>query len=308
VSIGIIDTVLVVVNKSESPYLNFYRVSDLCYLTSFGSKGDIPGKLSNPDYDNQFVRELTGTKFYIVDYKKNAIEKFSLSKVLSDSNAKPEKSIRLHPSLVNHYSNAFVIDENTVIGDLTVAPKGREGRFFIYSTKNNTLSTIPYFPKVPSDSLLTISPYYYYSHTGIKGDGHTIASAMARFKRIDFIKIKKNEITAKPVVYKNYKGIFPLGLNSMSPPPGATVFYIAVFAGANSFYSLCVNDTEQAYGNNKGNMQLHEFSWDGNLKKTYCMDRIYLGRFCVDELNRRLFVINFGHDKKTLPILIYHLP
>ncbi len=307
-SIGLVDTVLVVMNKAQSPYLNFYASSDLHYMGSFGAKGDLPGELSNPQFDNQFVKEPSGIKFYLLDYKKNAIEKFSLVSVLSASNAKPEKLLRLHPSLVNHYSNAFVIDDNLIVGNLTITPQKKEGRFFTYSLKEHTLSTIPYFPKIPGDSAWSISPYYYYSHMGVSGTGHTIASAMHRFKRVDFIEFNGNDVIVKPIIFSDHKNIFPTGYQSMSPPAGSTIFYVAAFAGNQSFYAFCVNDTEEAYGANKGSMQLHEFSWDGKLKNVYNLDRIYLGRFCVNEKNRRLFVINFGPDKKTKPILIYHLP
>lgn len=304
-TVGLIDTILITVNK-ESPYLNFYSTTSYNYLASFGIKGEGAGTLGNPQYDNQFVHENTGTKFYILDYQRNSIGKYDLSKILNDSTTKAETVIRLHPLLVNRYSSAFSLSNGLIVGNLTNKIKKGTGRYFIYAPSTNTLTTIPLFPEVSADSL-PISPYYYYSHSGISRTGSTIASAMRRFKRVDFITLSENTRTIRPAVFTKYKSLAPSGLNSINPPEGSLGFYNAVFAGNSSFYALCVDNKVENYTKNIGNMSLQEFSWDGRLKRNYLLDRMYLGTFCVDEINRRLYVINFGADRKTLPILVYHL-
>jgi hypothetical protein len=306
-SIGIIDTVLLVVTPHSAACFNFYALSDLRFLGKYGTRGDSSYQFMNPRYDNQFYKKDNETYFYVTDYRKNLFLKFNLEKVLKDSIVRPEWTVRLPPYLISGYASLLGWRDSLIYG--SSISSHYKGRFFVYDIKKRKTNWITNFCKVDSAKIPTrAEAYYYYAQNVFNMQKGILASSMTLFKRIDFFIPDSNKIRTS-IFESAVKSPSPVvkADNSLPPYADTKAYYITAYAGNNYLYALCLNWEYSNYFKENGNMELHIFSWDGQLKRICYLDQAYLGFFVVDERQNRLYAIKFSIENKP-SILSYNLP
>ncbi|SFW61550.1 hypothetical protein [Chitinophaga sancti] len=306
-SIGIIDTVLVVVTPHTDAYLNFYALSDLKFLGKYGTSGDSSYQFMNPRYDNQYYVKDNETYFYLTDYRKNLYLKFNLRKVLGDTIVRPEWTVRLPPYLISGYASLLGWRDSLIYGS-SISSRYK-GRFFVYDIKKRKTSWIKNFSKVDSvDIPANAEAYYYYAQNALNMKKGIMASAMALFKRVDFFMLDSNKIQTS-IFESAAKSPIPVVKpgNEMLPYAETRAYYITTYSGNNYFYALCLNKEYANYFQENTAMELHVFSWDGQLKKVYYLNQSYLGFFAVDEMRHRLYAIKYRNENKPA-VVVYDLP
>jgi len=306
-SIGIIDTVLVVVTPHSNAYLNFYALRDLKFMGKYGTRGDSSYQFMNPRYDNQYYVKDNETYFYLTDYRKNLYLKFNFRKVLEDTIVRPEWTVRLPPYLISGYASLLGWRDSLIYGS-SISSRYK-GRFFVYDIKKRKTSWIKNFSKVDSvDIPASAEAYYYYAQNAFNMKKGIMASAMTLFKRVDFVIPDSNKIQTS--IFEN-AATRPIPVikpgNAMMPYADTKTYYITTYGGNNYLYALCLNKEYANYFQENSNMELHIFSWDGQLKKIYYLDQSYLGFFAVDEKQNKLYTIKYRNESKPA-VVRYDLP
>jgi hypothetical protein len=310
--LGIIDTVLLVIDRSEEPLLTFYSLRSLKCLGQYGNIGNDSWEYQNLWYYGQYFYENDSLFFFLVDSERGRFMKLNLLNILDNIKAEPVWSYVLPSDLFHRHSSIVMTKDSILFGSYLgrriVNTGGQRavntGRFFRYDISNKDLSWSEYYPHTEKISIHDQElSYYYYSFISYNPDKEIFAASMSYFKRVDFVNsdfLKLNSVT-----FKSFKDQVP---DSRTPASSFTIqFYNGSFGGERYFYTFCINGHVSKYVSDTGNIELHVFLWNGELVKIVKLDRMYLGYFVVDERSEDLFVINHGKDSEANPILRYSL-
>lgn len=299
--VGIMDSMLLVIDRGERP-VHFYTLQS---LQPSGSLGGAKVSVTNPFYFNQYWKESDSTYFIIADAKTNRLLKFNAHAMLHDPGAAPEWSYRLPAELIMKFNSIFLTKDSSLIGGFRSTDIKNTGRFFVYDLRTKKMKWTKDYPSTTEKIAGIYLPYYYYSFCAFNRDAQVMASAMRLFKRIDLLGAD-GEIR-RSIVFKSTLNYVPPAGPGGSQDASAPVFYNDAFGGEKYFYATCVNKSLNDYLANKGNMELQVFDWEGHLVKLLKLDRMYLGKFAVDEKNKKLYIVNFGADREQYPVLEYDL-
>lgn len=306
-SIGLVDTALLVIDEFEDPFLNFYGLSNLRYLGNYGKAGTGTGKLKTPKYDNQYSVENGRTFFFLHDAGNFVLSKVDLKSALTDSNYVPKFRVPVPPSLILRHVSLYLTKDSMLTGNYRGTEnedKGRAGRFFAYDLRTRKMNWVKYFPAVKQAVSSVQKPYYYYSHCAFNDEKQVMASAMYLFKEVDFINITSKKNTS--VRFLNETGPTPYA-DDYRPNGETNIFFYQSFGGKKNFYTLCLNGKNKSLFDNTSTASLYVFDWDGSLKAIVKLDQPRLGNFVVDEVNKRMYAVNFNKLPGSTTVISYNL-
>jgi hypothetical protein len=295
--IGEIDGHLIIINKSQNPWIQIVSLEENKIVSEIGNKNDYLN-LKNPYYFNRNIYFEGEHCFEVVDFQLHKIYYFSLKKAINGENS-VVKIINLSLKLVKNYNSILTLDDKTFWGTYSGVSK-KYGRMFLFDSNEDSFEWISYKPIVNLNFLKSDIPYIYYCYPSFNSKRGLIAVANRFYKRVEFFNGNNLIISSEFKDSKPFKYVPNIMQNV-----NITTYYNASFAGNKYFYALCINKKQIDYVNNVGNIGLHVFNWDGTLKKIIKLDRMYLGYFAVNESTNKLYAISYV--KGDSPILIYDL-
>lgn len=301
-SIGIIDTAIIVINENKQPLVELYSKNTFSKLAAFGYMGNTDTSVNYPIYENQYWKTGNGIEFFFMDATKGYYLNLSLKDILNKKGITNAKKKFIPSKIARDFLYMFKTEDNHLVGnhfENTI-----KGRFFDYDVTNNKIELHAYLndheKPIPENMLYE----YNYSFGACKPGSDLFAFSMKYCKRIDFIDYSNSKkYYAVFAGSKEYPSSIRRNLNSND----FHSYYTRSFGGEKYLYSFCINNKYLNYLKNKGNMELHIFSWEGELMKVVSLDRIHLGGFIVDEKNKILYCLNLEKDRVQTPILKYDL-
>ncbi|MEJ5054100.1 hypothetical protein [Sphingobacterium sp. MYb382] len=304
VSLGLVDTFLVLINKYDKSRFQIYDAYNSELVFEYKDTLDI----KNPFYFNRFYRNNGDLMFEIVDFSNNILYTFVETKSDSQVAMFVINSTDFIPmKLVNRFYRYFSLDLNRTI--YFGAYLGREksaGRYFYHKSKTPSEIEWISFENSPHNStniLISDLPYINYSYLSFNEDKKILGAGFKFFKSLEFMNIK-GEVFKKSQFVGSGNFEYKANILTVEEMP---IFYNASFATKEYLYLLCVNSTQKRYNDNKGNIELHVFSWDGELKFAAKLDRMKVGEFVVNESTNELFLLSYIESDKNNPIIKYDI-
>jgi hypothetical protein len=304
-SVGIADSVLIVLDKSSSKLINLYGLGDYRFLADFGKPGETPWNLSSPWYYGQHLREKDSLYCMIADTKNNRLHKINISNVLSTNGAASLAwSAWLPRAIILGFNSVFLTGDSLLIGSYRGNATASTGRFFRYDIRSGKLDWSGYYPRVEKRVKDEHMPFLYYSFCGFNNEKQLMAASMNLFDRLDIVNTDVTQVVAAlPKSSKNYTP----STEELPADRQTKIFFNEVYTTDKFIYALKFDDKLGNYINNTGNMKLCIFSWDGALQQAVELDRAALGKLAVDEKRKKAIIINFCRDRDIAPLVEYDL-
>ena len=310
--IGLIDTLLVFIDQARgNQSLEFYSLRDFSFVASYGKKEiDSSLYLSNPYYFNQFWKKSDSTLFLLADMKTNVLKQFNLTKILNNNKTTPDWTLRLPSDLIFRFNTIYMQNNSLLLGDYRPSSNdyNLKGKYFIFNPKSREINWKDMFSASDNELPSNVIPYYYYSYLAYNASLGVTVSAMHYFNKINIL--NENGEKLKSISMSNSKNLSTpkIDKTTESIDTSSIVYFNDVFASTKYFYAISIENTINYYLSDVGKMKLYVFDWNFTPKTIIYLDRVFLGKFIVDEKSNELIIVNYGKDSERYPLIKYKLP
>ena len=304
-SIGIADSILIVLDNSTPKLVNLFGLSNYRFLSDFGKSGEDPWNLRNPWYYGQSLKEKDSLYCIMGDSKSNKLLKINLSNILVSNG---ETSLTwfawLPRAIILSFNALFLTGDSLIIGSYRGNATEKNGRFFRYDLRSGQLNWSSYYPKfesrVPNDQI----PFLYYSFCGFNNAKQLMVASMNLLDRLEIVNANLHAVVA---ALPESSPAYEPSVDDLPAGRQTKIFFNEVYTTDRFIYALKFNDKLGNYITNTGNMMLYIFTWDGELKQVVELDRAALGKLTVDEKQKKAIIINFCSDRSSAPLVEYDL-
>ncbi|MDR9417937.1 BF3164 family lipoprotein [Gracilimonas sp.] len=302
--IDVSDSLLIVLDNTNSDIFKFYRLDDFSLVGTFGNQGEGPGEISFPAFINHGGFKAD-EEFEFLDWGRKTISRYSLDQVLNNDQAVPIFEYMLPPDLIRIQRGMFIENGKYIIGLAGM----REGKLAKVDTKTDSIVAIAPFTPFLEEAINHRSVGLIYSgEMTANEEKQRILVTTRRFKILEIFDYDLNLIRDTRFEANPGTG----SANEIVNTTEETLYHYNDVTYTDSLiYTLHEGNTSGNYikGESLNDSEIHVFDWDGNPVKKYKVD-IVLSQIAIDKNNNRIIGLPTPFSSKSVsdsPLVYFEL-
>jgi len=286
VYLSVIDTLLIIV-KSEEPFLQVYSTNNHKKLIEFGTTGRGPNEFLSADLltRDASISSQDVSVISIHDFKRNKIAHINLPELL---NKRISDSVTLKniPNSGNYFTFIHYTDNEYLI-----ATPNSGGILTIYSEAISDFTDVPFLPELDFEVPQSILPIIYRPAVLVNKKRNLIAVAPQHLGEINFFDFEGRLV--KSTVFEprdKHREELSKGMDAFSDVNSDIRYFIIEMDSYKNFiFALNYNIPLKELNAEIWQTKVQVFDWNGNPVKEFNLDGRPVRSFAVDAVHKRIY-------------------